>query len=131
MVTVPSIKVTVEHGGTYDFIKGKQNNNQCKVRSFNRLFWELLSIIILLINHCVFNFFVFSYFNEFIATFCKCIKTIFQSSCFIICWVYFVELLFFSTVFQVPLFLLLISVSILIIACWFWSLISKVIVFLF
>ena len=38
MVTVPSIKVTVERGVTYDFIKGKQNNNQFKVRSFNRLF---------------------------------------------------------------------------------------------
>ena len=34
-VTVPSIKAIVERGGTYGFIKGKQNSNQFKVRSFN------------------------------------------------------------------------------------------------
>ena len=35
IVTVPSIKVIVERGGTYGFIKGKQNSNQFKERSFN------------------------------------------------------------------------------------------------
>ena len=35
IITVPSVKVMVEHGGTYGFIKGKQNSNQFKVRSFN------------------------------------------------------------------------------------------------
>ena len=34
-VTVPSIKAIVERGGTYGFIKEKQNSNQFKVRSFN------------------------------------------------------------------------------------------------
>ena len=37
MVTVPSIKVIVELGGTYGLIKGKQNSNQFKVRSFNTI----------------------------------------------------------------------------------------------
>ena len=37
MVTVSSIKVIVELGGTYGFIKGKQNSNQFKVRSFNMI----------------------------------------------------------------------------------------------
>ena len=35
IVTVPSVKVIVERGGTYSFITGKQNSNQFMVRSFN------------------------------------------------------------------------------------------------
>ena len=31
--TLPSIKITGERGGTYGFIKGKQNSNEFKVRA--------------------------------------------------------------------------------------------------
>lgn len=71
-------------------------------------------------RYIIVNFVVFSYFNEFIVTCCKCTKTAFESYWFIVCQVNFALkgvtfLLYGSPSTCVFLFL----VSILMIACWF------------
>ena len=50
----------------------------------------LLTLWKIVANRCIIiNFYIFSHFNEFIVSCCKCIRKIFGSYCLLVCWVDF------------------------------------------